>query len=191
MWTGGEVERMRVCALTRLKMREHARKDMRLHAQPHRFYHSVAMLLPSGDVWVAGSEQGESPFSQRRSERLQSRARALMSLEPLNNASAPACLCFVALCCTCALRTHSSFSARPVVGVEPLLSALSTTCHLLTHPLTHPCHPFCHPPGDCVDTCKEGGTAPADQEYRAELFQLPYAFMDRPAITKLSTTKVG
>ena len=24
-----------------------------------RHYHSVAMLLPSGDVWVAGSEQGE------------------------------------------------------------------------------------------------------------------------------------
>jgi hypothetical protein len=24
----------------------------------HRFYHSTALLLPSGDIWVAGSEQG-------------------------------------------------------------------------------------------------------------------------------------
>jgi len=25
----------------------------------HRYYHSTAMLLPSGDIWVGGSEQGE------------------------------------------------------------------------------------------------------------------------------------
>lgn len=25
----------------------------------HRYYHSNALLLPSGDVWVAGSEQSE------------------------------------------------------------------------------------------------------------------------------------
>lgn len=66
----------------------------------HRYYHSNAVLLPSGDVWIAGSEQA-----------------------------------------------------------------------------------------DCVDNCKEGGLAPAGQEYRAELLQLPYAFVDRPVITKISTDK--
>lgn len=40
---------------------------------------------------------------------------------------------------------------------------------------------------DCVDTCKEGGLAPPDQEYRAELLQLPYAFKDRPEITEISS----
>jgi hypothetical protein len=40
---------------------------------------------------------------------------------------------------------------------------------------------------DCVDTCKEGGLAPPDQEYRAELLQLPYAFKDRPEITDVSS----
>lgn len=54
---------------------------------PIRYYHSNALLLPSGDIWVAGSEQG-----------------------------------------------------------------------------------------DCVDTCATGGRSPPDQEYRAELLQLPYAF---------------
>jgi len=53
----------------------------------------------------------------------------------------------------------------------------------------HPTPP--HPTGDCVDNCKEGGLAPAGQEYRAELLQLPYAFMDRPVITKVSTTQPG
>lgn len=66
-----------------------------------RFYHSNALLLPSGDIWVAGSEQA-----------------------------------------------------------------------------------------DCVDTCKEGGKAPPDQEYRAELLQLPYAFKDRPVITDVSSDSV-
>ncbi|KAF8059661.1 CA1 [Scenedesmus sp. PABB004] len=64
----------------------------------HRYYHSNALLLPSGDVWVAGSEQG-----------------------------------------------------------------------------------------DCVDDCASGGKAPPDQEYRAELLQLPYAFRPRPEITGLSS----
>jgi hypothetical protein len=67
----------------------------------HRYYHSNALLLPSGDIWVAGSEQA-----------------------------------------------------------------------------------------DCVDTCKEGGLAPPDQEYRAELLQLPYAFKDRPEITSVSSDSV-
>ena len=35
----------------------------------HRYYHSTAMLLPSGDVWVGGSEQGALsspvPFTAR------------------------------------------------------------------------------------------------------------------------------
>lgn len=66
-----------------------------------RYYHSNALLLPSGDIWVAGSEQA-----------------------------------------------------------------------------------------DCVDTCKEGGLAPPDQEYRAELLQLPYAFKDRPEITDVSSDAV-
>ncbi|GBF98436.1 hypothetical protein Rsub_11081 [Raphidocelis subcapitata] len=68
----------------------------------HRYYHSTAVLLPSGDVWVAGSEQN-----------------------------------------------------------------------------------------DCVDNCKDGGLAGAGQEYRAELLQLPYAFMDRPAINSVSANSVG
>lgn len=42
-----------------------------------------------------------------------------------------------------------------------------------------------------MDNCKEGGLAGAGQEYRAELLQLPYAFADRPAITGLSSSKVG
>lgn len=25
----------------------------------HRYYHANALLLPSGDIWIAGSEQGE------------------------------------------------------------------------------------------------------------------------------------
>lgn len=44
--------------------------------------------------------------------------------------------------------------------------------------------------GDCVDTCKEGGLAPPDQEYRAELLQLPYAFKPRPEITSISSDTV-
>jgi hypothetical protein len=71
------------------------------HTPNNRYYHSNALLLPSGDIWVAGSEQA-----------------------------------------------------------------------------------------DCVDTCKEGGKAPPDQEYRAELLQLPYAFKERPVITGLSSDSV-
>lgn len=67
-----------------------------------RYYHSNALLLPSGDIWVAGSEQA-----------------------------------------------------------------------------------------DCVDTCKEGGKAPPDQEYRAELLQLPYAFKARPEILSISRATVS
>lgn len=66
-----------------------------------RYYHSNALLLPSGDIWVAGSEQA-----------------------------------------------------------------------------------------DCVDNCKEGGKAPPDQEYRAELLQLPYAFKTRPEIVSISSDAV-
>lgn len=66
-----------------------------------RYYHSNALLLPSGDIWVAGSEQA-----------------------------------------------------------------------------------------DCVDNCAEGGKAPPDQEYRAELLQLPYAFKERPVITSISSDTV-
>lgn len=69
--------------------------------RPRSFYHSNALLLPSGDIWVAGSEQAE-----------------------------------------------------------------------------------------CVDNCKEGGLAPPDQEYRAELLQLPYAFGPRPEITSISADAV-
>jgi hypothetical protein len=43
---------------------------------------------------------------------------------------------------------------------------------------------------DCVDNCKEGGKAPPDQEYRAELLQLPYAFKPRPEITSISSSTV-
>ncbi|KIZ03620.1 glyoxal or galactose oxidase [Monoraphidium neglectum] len=43
---------------------------------------------------------------------------------------------------------------------------------------------------ECVDNCKEGGLAPAGQEYRAELLQLPYAFVDRPVITSVSKENV-
>lgn len=68
----------------------------------HRYYHSNALLLPSGDIWVAGSEQA-----------------------------------------------------------------------------------------DCLDSCASGGKAPPDQEYRAELLQLPYAFNpNRPVITAISSNTV-
>jgi hypothetical protein len=66
----------------------------------HRFYHSNALLLPSGDVWVAGSEHGP----------------------------------------------------------------------------------------DCRADCKTNPAPPA-QEYRAELFQPPYAFSPRPEIVSVSTSE--
>jgi hypothetical protein len=65
----------------------------------HRFYHSNALLLPSGDVWVAGSEHGP----------------------------------------------------------------------------------------DCRSDCKTNPAPPA-QEYRAELYQLPYAFFARPSILSVSNS---
>ena len=142
----------------------------------HRYYHSTAMLLPSGDVWVGGSEQGALSFfwCRRRRRRRRRRAFSPRLLFAAVQRGRPLLV-----------QRRSSRFAAGRQSKRTHNNNFTNTPSPHTHPAPNPTT------ADCVDTCKEGGLAPPDQEYRAELLQLPYAFQDRPEITAISASKVG